>query len=92
MHCPLRLKSSVLLSAVLLVFAFSPHAGLAWSLATQPVEGILVLRNGNILRGKVQQDGAHYHVHVPNGKLQVREQQVEMFCRNLEESPQCSRP
>ncbi|MGI9430223.1 MAG: hypothetical protein ACR2NM_16295, partial [Bythopirellula sp.] len=75
-------------SAILLVLAVCPSVVLAWSLVAQPVEGFLVLRNGNILRGRVQQQGEHYHVYMPNGKLQVREQQVEMFCQNLDEAYQ----
>ncbi len=60
----------------------------AWSLVSQPVEGVLVLRNGNILRGKVQKQGDRYHLYLPNGQLQVRENQVEMVCENLEEAYQ----
>jgi len=47
-----------------------------------------MLRNGNILRGKVQQQGEKYLVHIPNGRLQVRASQVERFCQNIEEAYQ----
>jgi len=77
---------SLLLSAtVLFASLLGPSLCSGWSLASQPVEGILVLRNGNILRGKVQQQGEHFHVYVPNGQLQVRASQVETFCQNIEQ-------
>ncbi len=71
---------------MLLTSVVCPSYCLAWSLASQPVEGILVLRNGNILRGKLQLQGDQYYVHLPNGELRVREQQVEMVCQNIEEA------
>jgi len=74
--------------AMLLACVVCPATCMAWSLASQPVEGILVLRNGNLLRGKVQQLGDHYHVYLPNGELRIRKQQVEMVCQNIEEAYQ----
>lgn len=78
--------ANLLTVAIALVVAggVMPSSALAWSLASQPVDGILLLKNGNILRGKIQQQGDHYHVHLPNGKLQVRERQVDTVCENVE--------
>ncbi len=53
-----------------------------------PTEGLLVLHNGNILRGKVQLKDKLYQVHLPNGQLQVRAEQVEMFCETLDQAYQ----
>lgn len=81
-------RMPLLSTAVLLIGLLCPSCGWAWPLASQPVEGILVLRNGNILRGKVQQQGDRYHVHLLNGQLQVRASQVETFCLTLEQAYQ----
>ncbi|MEM8944171.1 MAG: hypothetical protein AAGD11_03235 [Planctomycetota bacterium] len=92
MKSPLRLVRSVFpsvtLVAALSVGSVNVHA---WSLAPQPVEGVLLLKNSNILRGKIQKVGQHYHVHLPNGKLQVREQQVETVCQHVEAAYQYRR-
>lgn len=69
--------------AALIACAAPANSCLAWSLAPQPVEGILLLKNSNILRGKVQKQGKHYLVFLPNGKLQIRETQVETVCQDL---------
>ena len=84
-----NLQRMLLITATLLLTGVvgASHC-LGWSLASQPLEGILVLRNGNILRGKIQQQGKHYHVHLPNGQLRVRENQVELSCQNLQEAYQ----
>ncbi len=73
----------VALAAVLSGFPCASEC-LGWSLASQPVEGVLLLKNSNIIRGKIQQQGKHYHVYLPNGKLRIREQQVETVCQDLE--------
>ncbi len=88
MKCSYLIKRLLLATAVLTASVVSSSSGLAWSLTSQPVEGVLVLRNGNILRGKLQQRGKFYHVYMPNGELQIREQQVEMACQNIEEAYQ----
>ncbi len=43
-----------------------------------------MLKNSNIIRGKIQQQGQHYHVYLPNGKLRIPEQQVETVCQDVE--------
>lgn len=83
-----KFRSLLLFAAALLASVCGPSLCFAWSLAAEPVDGILVLRNGNILRGKVQQLGEQYHVYLPNGKLQVRAAQVEQVCENLESAYQ----
>ena len=77
-----------LLIATIMLFAsvICPSFCLAWSLGSEPVEGILVLRNGNVLRGKLQQKGDLYHVDLPNGQIKIRKKQVAMVCQNIEEA------
>lgn len=57
-----------------------------WSLGEVPTEGIVVLRNGNILRGKIEKLGEEYHVHLTNGKLRVRAAQVEHVCGTVQQA------
>jgi len=52
----------------------------AVNFANEVAAGLLVLRNGNIIEGKVTRDGEHFQVEVEHGRMQVRVGQVEMFC------------
>ncbi len=73
----------------LAIFLFAANmACSSFCLASQPAEGVIVLRNGNILRGTVEQHDEHYIVQLSNGSLQIPEQQVEMVCPNIEEAYQ----
>ena len=83
MKCPARQPLTILLPLILLLGASAANCH-AWSLASQPVEGVLLLKNSNVLRGKIQQLGDQFHVHMPNGKLQIRKQQVETVGPNIE--------
>jgi len=47
---------------------------------------LLVLRNGNILRGEITRRGSFYRVVMPQGELRVPVGHVELFCRSLEEA------
>ena len=53
--------------------------------AETAVDGLLVLRNGNVLAGKVLRQQDHYRVEMPRGQLQVPAEQVEMLCQSLVE-------
>jgi hypothetical protein len=64
--------------AVAATLLLSPHAGVA--------EGVLVLRNGNVLEGAVTLVGEHYRIENAGASLQVPVEQVETACRNLEEA------
>jgi hypothetical protein len=70
--------------------AFALVALLAISTATPADEpaalGVLVLRNGNVLRGSVRAADGYYSVEQAGAALQVPAEQVEMACRTLEEA------
>ncbi len=51
-----------------------------------PQEGILVLRAGQVLRGKISRVGDRYHVVMQHGEIVVRTVEVESFCRTLDEA------
>ena len=52
----------------------------------QPVAGVLVLRNGNVLPGVVQRQGNHYRVENEGATLQIPASQVDMACASLVEA------
>ncbi len=55
--------------------------------AAEPaVQGVLVLRNGNVLTGAVRPGGDYYRVESAGASLQVPASQVEMACRDLDEA------
>lgn len=54
-------------------------------LGPTPRAGLLLLRNGEILRGQVALIGDFYHVTVPGGGIRIQVRDAELFCRDLEE-------
>jgi len=50
------------------------------------ITGILVLRNGNVLEGKIQRQSDFYRIKLPHSELQIRVDQVDTFCHNLDEA------
>ncbi len=48
-------------------------------------QGVLVLRNGQVLQGRITQSNGMYVVDLSDGRLRVRAAEVEMVCRDLEE-------
>ncbi len=85
---PLLTTATLLAAALGTLLPCNAQSLDAKPLNVKPVEGIVVLRNGNLLQGKVQRRGEDYLVHLPNGSLQVRGGQVEMVCQNMEEAYQ----
>ena len=49
-------------------------------------EGVVVLRNGNVLAGTIRQEGQHYFIESEGASLQVPAEQVEMACGSLAEA------
>ena len=45
-----------------------------------------MLRNGNVLEGKIQRLADFYRIELPNSELQIRVEQVETFCHSLDEA------
>jgi len=50
-----------------------------------PQAGVLLLRNGEVLEGKIARVGDFYYVAVPNGQVRIRAADVEAACRTLQE-------
>ena len=54
---------------------------------TQPAgEQLVVLRNGEVLRGQVSHQGDRYQVTLANGELRVRAADVELICADLNDA------
>ncbi len=60
----------------------------AWSaepIALAPEEGLLILQNGEVIRGKITQSGNRYYVALPHGELRLRAEEVALRCKDLQE-------
>jgi hypothetical protein len=53
--------------------------------AVTPQPGVVLLRNGQALSGKITQAGDEYYVALPSGEIRLQAHQVELVCRNLQE-------
>ncbi len=58
--------------------ADSPQAG----------EQLIMLRNGEILRGRITQQEDHYKITIADGELRIRTTDVDLICRSLDEAYQ----
>lgn len=70
------------LSALALLAAIAVAAP---PLGLTPREGLLLLRNGEVLRGKVARVGEHFQVTLPDGEIRVKPEDAEFFCQDLDE-------
>ncbi len=50
-----------------------------------PQPGVVLLRNGQILSGRISQAGEEYYVALDSGEIRLRANQVELICRDLAE-------
>lgn len=60
-------------------------------LGLTPRDGLLLLRNGEVLRGQVALIGDFYQVTIPGGGIRIHLRDAELFCRDLEEGYQQKR-
>ncbi len=67
--------------------AVLPAAGAEpFQLGPIPVEGVLILRNGQAVAGTLTRAGDHFFVALPDGEIRLRADDVEMACRDLDEA------
>ena len=52
---------------------------------SSPEQGVLLLRNGHTIEGKISRVGDLYYVALPNGEIRVRAGDVDFACRDLED-------
>jgi len=58
---------------------------------TQPSEGVLLLRSGRVLMGKIRREGERYFVTLPLGEIRLRADEVEHACGSVAEGYQYKR-
>jgi len=70
----------------LLVFLGALRLAAAWGDSPSPAadEQLLLLRNGEVLRGRVAQQADHYVLTLPNGEVRIRVSEVETVCQDLD--------
>jgi len=83
---PLCRCSGFFLAAALTV-RLMVSAASAQELPLEPprADGVLLLRNGNVLEGRITQVGESYEVVVDGGRIRVKASDVEFCCPTLEE-------
>lgn len=57
----------------------------------QAAEQLILLRNGETLRGRVARQDDHYQITIADGELRIRVADVELICQTLEEAYQARR-
>ena len=78
----LRISTSVAVLAVLTMVATAEQPA-ALQPAARP--GVLLLRNGQVVAGRIARSGDVYCVALPHGEIRVKAIGVELFCRDLED-------
>jgi hypothetical protein len=71
---------------VLLLLAVLTAGLRAEPLQLAPREGVLLLRTGSVVRGKISRVGDRYYVALPHAELRIKVSEVELFCSNLDEA------
>ena len=74
------------LTAMLAVSGWSQVPPRMADTGLMPSDGVLVLRNGQVLRGKITHAGDLYYVVLPNGEIRIGSEKVEFACGTLEEA------
>ena len=54
-------------------------------LDVSPQPGVVLLRNGQVVSGRVTQAGEFYYVSLPSGEIRLQSNQVELVCHSLAE-------
>jgi hypothetical protein len=80
--CPSLRNASLLAVLSLLPAAPCPADPPLYS---TPQQGLLLLRNGQLLEGKITPTGDRFYMELDSGKVWVKAADVEIHCRNLEE-------
>ena len=76
-----------ILCAAIILFCAAGAAG-------QPPElgqGVLLLRNGQMIEGKITHADGHYQANFADGEIRLRDADVEFYCHTLEEGYQRKR-
>jgi hypothetical protein len=69
----------------ILVLLRAPTTAEEPDLGPVPRAGVLLLRNGQAIEGKIARAGDLYYVALPGGEIRIQVADVELCCRSLEE-------
>jgi hypothetical protein len=87
-----RISISSVLAAVLACCVGTPAMGEEpASVDSSPRDGVLLLRNGEIIQGRITRTGDFCLVVVPNGELRVKVSDIDARCDSLEDGYQLKR-
>ena len=78
--CLLGVRLGLLLAAGMML-----HCTAVAAADLEPVQGVLLLRNGQMIEGQISRTDDHYQVNLPYGEIRVRLADVEFCCRTLQE-------
>ena len=79
-------RSHLLTLLVLSLYSLAGNPAGAWQTAPvqlAPQEGMVLLRNGQFLKGRVSRSGDRWVVWLPDGEIRLRADEVELVCRDV---------
>jgi len=75
----------------ILAFVFSRAEAENASSPPSPNRGMIVLRNGEVIEGRISQIEGWYVVDLPDGQIRIKTSEVDVVCRSLEDGYQRKR-
>lgn len=76
-------------ATTVLLFALAASSATPWAAAEplqiSPIEGVVLLHNGQVLTGKVTRAGDYYYVVMPHSEIRLKAGEVEKVARRLED-------
>jgi hypothetical protein len=82
---------TAVLCLVVLAAGLSAAGAAETSPPVQPDQGIVILRNGQIIEGRISQAEGLYIVDLPDGQIRLKPTEVEVVCKSLLEGYQRKR-
>jgi len=80
-----KLSITASLGTILGLAGLSAAVGQDFASGLAPQPGVVMLRNGEIIEGKILRSGEYYRVALPEGEIRLKGCDVEFCCRDLEE-------
>lgn len=77
-------RTPLLLGVAALLAACCQAADLPLDVA--PRNGVLLLRNGQVLQGRISRTGQEYDVRTAAGEIHLKQGEVDLFCQDLDEA------
>ena len=68
-----------------MIVAAAAAPGEGGSPPSPPAQALLMLRNGQVLEGRITHADGAYTVEVPNGQMRIKDADVDMLCNSLED-------